>query len=239
MSDTTPAPRRSTHTDMPVAYAAIGASSAPDLLRFPPAGSTPYEESLQLGSGAERFLTAANLLMTWGAQRAAGVEVVDVELGEPGEYAGVQFTEAGAPELGAAPEDLFTPEGEPYLRGGTTASFASEGDDPRRVLVVSTVIEPRRLGFTWGDRDEVSGYGEQLLFVEHREDGTVWAVARGFAFLQASGLMAGLRQRAELRDVIERAQAFLAALAPGAAIRAGVTEPAGEAESDADTAPAA
>lgn len=225
MSDSTPAPRRSTHTSMPVAYAAIGASSAPDLLRFPPAGSAPYEESLQLGSGAERFLTAANLLMTWGAQRAAGIEVVDVELGAAGEYTGVQFTEEGTPELGAAAEDLFTPEGEPYLRPGTTASFVADGDEPRRVLVVSTVVEPRRIGFTWGDRDEVAGCGEQCIVVEHRDDGTVWAVVRGFAFLQASGLMAGLRQKFELRDVVERAQAFLAALAPGAAIRAGVTEP--------------
>lgn len=217
---------------MPLAYAAIGASDALELLRFPPEGSTPYVEELQLGSGADRFLTAANLLMTWGAQRAAGVEVVDIESGASVDYPGVQFTDDGVPELSADPEHLFSPEGEPYLVAGTAASFQTEGEQPRRVMIISTVIEPKRLGFTWGDRDEVAGFGEQLLTVEHRTDGTVWAVARGFAFSQASGLLAGRKQRSELRDVVELAQTFLAALAPGAAIRTGVAKPAGE-ESDA------
>ena len=79
MSVDAPGPRRSNHSEMPVAYAAIGASGAPDLMRFPPEGSSPYEVELQLGSGEERFLTAANLLMTWNAQRAAGVEVSGIE----------------------------------------------------------------------------------------------------------------------------------------------------------------
>lgn len=220
---------------MPLAYAAIGASDAPDLLRFPPVDSTPYEEELQLGSGDDRFQTAANLLMTWGAQRAAGVEVVDIEQAATLDYSGVQFTD-GVPELGAAPEHLFSPEGEPYLAAGTAATFQTADGDTRRIMVVSTVIEPRRLGFTWGDRDEVAGFGEQLIAVEHRGDGTVWAVVRGFAFMQATGLLAGRKQRAELREVIEQAQAFLAALAPGAAIRTGIVKPASD---DTDAEPAA
>lgn len=226
MSADTPGPRRSNHASMPVAYAAIGASTAPDLLRFPPADSTSYEETLQLGSGMERFLTAANLLMTWGAQRIAGVEVVDVVPGEPSDYHGVHFTEAGVPELGAAREELFTPEGEAYLLAGTTASFVGQGKEPRRVLVVTTVNETSRLGFVWGDRDEIAGYGEQMLTVEIREDGTVWAVARGFTFQPNSGLTAGLRQRAQVKEAVEQAQAFLQALAPGAAIRTGFAKPA-------------
>lgn len=227
MSTDEPQKRRSNHAEMPLAYAAIGASDSPDLLRFPPEGSTPYEEVLQLGSGVDRFHTAANLLMTWGAQRIAGVEVSDVQQGPALEYAGVQFTE-GVPEVGPDPEYLFTTEGDPYILAGTAATFSVAGGEPRRIMVVSTVVEPRRLGFTWGDRDEVSGCGEQLITVEHRADGTVWAVARGFAFMQASGLLAGRKQRSELRDVVEQAQAFIAALAPGAAIRTGVVKPAGE-----------
>ncbi|KAM9862325.1 hypothetical protein ACI1US_01780 [Leucobacter sp. BZR 635] len=210
---------------MPVAYAAIGASGAADLLRFPPAGSTPYEESLQLGSGQERFLTAANLLMTWGAHRAAGVDVADVERGEQGEYLGVQFGNGGTPELGDEPEELFSPEGEAYILPGTTATLTAQGKSARPIMVISTVDEPQRLGFAWGDREEAAGFGEQLITVEHREDGTVWAVARGFTFLTKTGLMAGIKQRAELREVIELAQAFLAGLAPGAAIRNGVVPP--------------
>uniref|UniRef100_UPI003A8AA855 DUF1990 family protein n=1 Tax=Leucobacter sp. BZR 635 TaxID=3378705 RepID=UPI003A8AA855 len=145
---------------MPVAYAAIGASGAADLLRFPPAGSTPYEESLQLGSGQERFLTAANLLMTWGAHRAAGVDVADVERGEQGEYLGVQFGNGGTPELGDEPEELFSPEGEAYILPGTTATLTAQGKSARPIMVISTVDEPQRLGFAWGDREEAAGFGE-------------------------------------------------------------------------------
>lgn len=213
---------------MPVAYAAIGASGAPDLMRFPPAGSTPYEEALQLGSGQERFLTAANLLMTWGAHRAAGFTVENIELGEQADYVGVQFDDGGTPELGEKPEELFSPEGEAYVLPGTTATLASaKAKQPRPILVISTVDEPQRLGFAWGDREEAAGFGEQLVTVEHRADGTVWAVARGFTFLTSSGLMASVKQRSELRDVIEQAQALIGALAPGAAIRNGVAAPAG------------
>ncbi len=208
---------------MPVAYAAIGASGAPDLMRFPPAGSTPYEETLQLGSGQERFLAAANQLMTWGAHRAAGLTVSDIVLGEQADYVGVQFDDGGTPELGEEPEELFSPEGEAYVLPGTTATLTSDAaKKPRPILVISTVDEPQRLGFAWGDRETVSGFGEQLLTVEQRADGTVWAVARGFTFLTSSGLMAGIKQRGELRDVIELAQALVGALAPGAAIRGGV-----------------
>ncbi|GAA1319232.1 DUF1990 family protein [Leucobacter albus] len=223
------APRRSSYTRMPVAYAAIGASGAPDLMRFPPAGSTPYEEAVQLGSGQERFLTAANLLMTWGAHRAAGVVVDEIERGEAEEYLGVQFSEGGTPELGEAPEQLFSPEGEAYILPGTTATLTIAGGQRRPILVISTVEEPQRLGFAWGDREEVPGFGEQLITVEQRADGTVWAVARGFTFLTSSGLLAGRKQRSELRDVVELAQAFVAALTPGAAIRTGVVPAASDA----------
>lgn len=220
---------------MPLAYAAIGASDAFDLLRFPPEGSTPYEEEVQLGSGDDRFHTAANLLMTWGAQRAAGVDVIDIQQAATLDYAGLQFTD-GVPELGAEPEHLFSTEGEPYISAGTAATFQTAEGEERRIMVVSTMIEPRRLGFTWGDRDEVSGCGEQLIAVEHRSDGTVWAVVRGFAFMQATGLLAGRKQRSEFRDVIEQAQAFLAALMPGAAIRTGVVKSTAEGTAPEPTA---
>jgi hypothetical protein len=43
--------RRSTFTDQSVTYGAIGATLAPDLLRYPPAGYRPAEDSVRLGSG--------------------------------------------------------------------------------------------------------------------------------------------------------------------------------------------
>nr|MBP6685782.1 DUF1990 family protein [Leucobacter sp.] len=168
---------------------------------------------------------------------------------EPGEYLGVQFNAGGTPELGDEPEELFSPEGVAYIQPGTTATLAPAGKNARPIMVISTVDEPQRLGFAWGDREEVPGFGEQLITVEQRTDGTVWAVVRGFTFLTKSGLMAGIKQRAELRDVVEQAQACIAALAPGAALRNGVApaspgsaEPGqaepGQAESGpADTAP--
>lgn len=220
---------------MPVAYAAIGASGAADLLRFPPADATPYEESLQLGSGQDRFLTAANLLMTWGAHRAAGVEVADVERGETVEYQGVQFDDGGTPELASEPEDTFTPEGVAYISPGTTATLVV-GDKRRPVLVISTIDESERVGLAIGDRETGPGFGEQLITVEHRADGTVWAVVRGFTYLTNSGLMSGLKQRSELRDVLDQVQAYLRALAPGAAIRTGVVTPGAATDPAADEA---
>lgn len=221
MSENGSGPRRATHTDMPIAYGAIGASAAPDLMRFPPADSTPYEEEMQLGSGSERFLTAANLLMTWGAQRVAGVEVVDIEAGDPGDYPGVTFTRDGIPEVSTAPEELFTPEGEPYLQPGSTATFVLNENVSRRIMVVSTTVEAHRMGFSWGDCEEVPGCGEQQLLVEYRSDGTVWAIARGFAFIKPPGVLGSLKQRSVHREVVALAQSFLDALQPGAAIRTG------------------
>lgn len=227
-------PRRSSFSNMPVAYAAIGASGAPDLMRFPPADSTPYEEALQLGSGSERFLTAANLLMTWNAHRAAGLEVVDIERGERADYVGVQYADGVTPELGDEPEELFSPDGVAYVLPGATATFVSKDGQKRPVLVISTIDEEDRLGFAWGDREEVPGFGEQLITVEKRADGTVWAVARGFMFPQATGLLSGRKQRSEMRDVTDLAQALIGALAPGVAIREGVApEVSGQPADDA------
>ena len=73
--------RRSTFTDQSVTYGAIGATLAPDLLRYPPEGYRPAEDSVRLGSGVERFERAAESLTTWGIQRGAGFEVVDVSAG--------------------------------------------------------------------------------------------------------------------------------------------------------------
>ncbi|PRI12244.1 DUF1990 family protein [Leucobacter massiliensis] len=208
-------PKRSTHVDMPVAYAAVGASKLPDLMRFPPEGSTPYEEQLRLGSGQERFLTASNLLMTWGAQRGAGLAVEDVVRGSGAHYLGPSFDQSGAPQAADAPEEHFGPDGEPYLVAGSTATLRAEGQDARSVLIVYTIDEERRVGFAWGTADENGAVGEQLFAVERREDDTVWATARGFLFPPKDGLL-GLRARGAVRAAIDSVRDQLASLAPGA-----------------------
>lgn len=206
--------RRSSHVEMPVAYAAVGASKAPDLIRFPPEGTTPYEESLRIGSGQERFLLASSLLMTWGAQRGAGIAVDDIVRGSGSHYEGPSFDEDGRPQASGTPEEHFGPDGEPYILAGTTATIRVDGRDPRSILVVYTIDEDRRVGFAWGTSDERGAVGEQLFTVEHREDDTVWAVARGFLSAPKSGLF-GLKARSDIASALDSAKRQVQALAPG------------------------
>ncbi|MEJ6489968.1 DUF1990 family protein [Leucobacter sp. USCH14] len=208
-------PRRSSHVEMPVAYAAVGASKDPDIVKYPPEGMTPYEEELRLGSGQERFLIASSLLMTWGAQRGSGVRVTGIVRGTGSEYVGPSFTSDGMPEAAGEVEEQFGPDGEPYIVAGTTAVLHAEGQDPRSVLVVYTVDEERRVGFAWGTGDEAGAIGEQLFVIEFRPDDTVWAVARGFVAAPKNGLL-GLRGRADVRAALDAVKRGIAALAPGA-----------------------
>lgn len=209
--------RRSTHVDHEVVYAAVGASADPDLLRFPPEGSTAYAEELRLGSGSDRFLTASSLLMTWAAPRGVGLMVTEIELGDGGQYSGVLFSEDGVPEVPAAAEVQFGPEGEPYLTAGTTARLVwPDAKSSRLIRVVYTVDEPRRVGYAWGSADADGVVGEEAFIVEHREDDSVWATVRGFLWAPSAGLL-GLKGRVAVREVMKQSKEQLAALAPGAA----------------------
>lgn len=209
--------RRSTYAGMPMSYAAVGASRAPDLLRFPPQGSTPFEEAVRLGSGQERFLAASSLLMTWNAQSRAGGAVVEVARGDGERYGGIVFDDDGRPAPAEGGEDRFGPDGEPYLTAGTTADYARDGaSPPRRYMVVYTVDEPRRVGFAWGTADTEGVIGEVLYTVEHRDDESVWAVARGFLTAPSSGVL-GLKARSSLKNAVASVRTQLEALGPMAA----------------------
>lgn len=227
--------RRSSHVDMPAAYASIGATRDPDLLRFPPDGSTPYEEVLRLGSGEERFILASSLLMTWGAQRGAGMTVEDIERGPDDEYEGVGFDANGVAQAAAPREDTFGPDGEPYLNAGTSASITMPGQSSRQVLIVYTIEEEGSVGFAWGTSDEDGPVGEQRFTVERREDDTVWAVARGFLTPSKNGLL-GLKARADLRAAIDDVKKQIQALSP---VIASATTVNVEASSATNSAPSA
>lgn len=201
---------------MPAAYAAVGASKLPDLLRFPPDGSTPYEEALQLGSGQDRFIAASSLLMTWGAQRGTGIAVTDIDRGTDVAYVGPEFDEQGRAQAASEIEEQFGPDGEPYLVAGSTAVLTPPGKPSRSVLVVYTVNEDRVVGFAWGTSDENGAVGEQRFTVEFRDDDTVWAVARGFLTSPKNGLL-GLKARSVIRDAIDAVRDQIGALAPGVA----------------------
>lgn len=216
MSSSHETPRRETYVEHAAVYAAAGASSAADLLRFPPQGSTPFENQLKLGSGADRFLVATNILMTWGAQRASGIEVLDIQQSDEDHYAGVVFDERGTPEASPEADVRYGPDGEAFLTAGTTASLRWPGGKvTRKMRVVFVTDEPRLAGFALGTADEVGVVGETSYLIDHREDDSVWAVARGFYWAPSNGLL-GLKARAEIRLAVKDATRQLTALAPGA-----------------------
>lgn len=208
--------RRSTYVQHDVVYAEVGASAAPDLMRFPPAGATPYSEQLRLGSGSQRFLSASSLLMTWGGQRGAGFELVNIAAGDGGHYDGIVFDEHGTPQPAAAREHSFGANGEPYLTAGTTLTVVSNDAKATERLkrVVYVIDEPQRVGFAWGSADEDGPVGEEVFTVEHRDDDSVWAQVQGFVRMPSSGLL-GLRGRAAVKRWLAETTEQLEALLPG------------------------
>jgi uncharacterized protein (UPF0548 family) len=176
--------RRSTFTDQSVTYGAIGATLAPDLLRYPPEGYRPAEDSVRLGSGVERFERAAESLMTWGIQRGAGLEVVDVSAGTGAQYPGIVYDADGTP-LAEQPapraEDRYGADGTPYITAGVTATLRRRGRFRHHgtpVLVVYVVDEPGRIGFAYGTTADGPESGEESFILEHRDDDTVWLTIR-------------------------------------------------------------
>jgi uncharacterized protein (UPF0548 family) len=185
--------RRSTFTDQSVTYGAIGATLDPDLLRYPPAGFRPAEDSVKLGSGKDRFDRAAEELMTWGVQKGAGFEVVDVSPGTGAQYTGIAYDPEGAP-LAEQPapraEQRFGPDGTPYVSAGMTATLKPRGRGRGiPVLVVYVVDEPERIGFAYGTTGDAPESGEESFLLEHREDDSVWLTIR--SVLEPNG---GLRR---------------------------------------------
>lgn len=201
--------RRSTFTDHSVSYGAIGATLAPDLLRYPPAGYRPSEQSVRIGSGRERFERASASLMTWGVQEGAGLFVTDVETGNGEQYLGLVYGPDGAPlpeqpsREGERREQRVDERGVPFVAPGMTALIRHprRGLERRhqvRVLVVFVIDEPDRVGFAIGTMDGPES-GEESFLLEHREDDTVWLTIRSI-FRPAEGraaLGAALRRRRE------------------------------------------
>lgn len=176
--------RRSTFTDQSVTYGAIGATLDPDLLRYPPAGFRPAEDSVKLGSGRERFDRAAEELMTWGIQKGAGFEVTEVAPGTGAQYTGISYDADGSPLAGqpaAQSEQRFAADGTPFVSAGMTATLKRRERLRTRstpVLVVYVVDEPGRIGFAYGTTGDAPEHGEESFVLEHRDDDTVWLTIR-------------------------------------------------------------
>lgn len=205
--------RRSNYVEHTVSYAAVGASQAPDLMKYPPTGSTPFEHEVLLGSGEDRFMSASSVLMTWGAQRAAGITVQTVDQETEAKYRKITFRTDGVPEGPGRNDQYFAPDGTPYLEVGQIVHYTMPDSKQREMRVLSTIDEERRVGFIVGTSTETDITGEEFLSVEFRADQTVWAVARGFLYDERTG-GAKLITKNAVKVEIARIQQQLVALTP-------------------------
>ncbi|WP_309066418.1 DUF1990 family protein [Microbacterium sp.] len=178
--------RRGTFREGTVDYAAVGATHAPDLMQYPPERSIPAEESWRIGSGEERFHTAGEALLSWTAQRAAGLELIDVRPASGAGYSGVSFDAEGAP---IAPnrttvEQRYDGEGTPFVAPGMTLKVRGRVAGMRadaELRVISVTEERRRIGFVLGTVGGSVVSGEESFDVEWREDtDEVWFTVRAF-----------------------------------------------------------
>ncbi|GAB3805224.1 hypothetical protein GCM10028798_26690 [Humibacter antri] len=210
--------RRSTFTDQPVTYAAVGATLAHDLTQHPPKGYRPRSRSIRLGSGDERFTTSARALMTWGVQRGSGVEVTHLDPGTGEEYAGVRYAADGTPERlepHHGTEAVFDEDGHPYIANGMTAVLRLpfgpfHVNAPVRVVYV--IEEEHRVGFGYGTMHGHPLSGEESFVLEQREDDSVWLTMRSFS--RAAGGVRKMIAPAVLVSQTQLAKRYLRALHP-------------------------
>ncbi|MGZ0710756.1 DUF1990 family protein (plasmid) [Coraliomargarita sp. W4R53] len=177
--------RRGSFKDETVDYAAVGATQAPDLMHFPPERSIPAEESWRIGSGEKRFRGASDALLSWAAQRGAGLSLSDVRPASGPMYSGVSFDAAGTPVAPSSAEaDLrYDVDGTPYAAPGTTIRLAGRVGGMRadaELRVIFAVDEPRRVGFALGTVGESVVSGEESFMLEWFENDEVWFTVRAF-----------------------------------------------------------
>lgn len=176
---------RSSFQDGTVDYAAVGATQAPDLMAYPPDNSVPAEASWRIGSGAERFATAADALLSWAALRGAGLKISDVRPASGPMYLGVSFNADGTP---IAPsknevEQRFDADGTPYVTPGSTirvAGHLKRMDVGAELRVIFTVEEERRVGFALGTVGDSVVSGEESFMLTWNDEDEVWFTVRAF-----------------------------------------------------------
>jgi uncharacterized protein (UPF0548 family) len=177
--------RRGTFRDETVDYAAVGATQAADLMGYPPERSFPAEESWRIGSGDARFETAGEALLSWTAQRGAGLTVTDVRPASGPMYSGVSFDADGNPVAPSRSEteQRFDSDGTPYVAAGTT--IVVEGrvkgcNADGELRVIFAVEEPRRVGFALGTVGGSVVSGEESFMLDWNDNDEVWFTVRAF-----------------------------------------------------------
>jgi uncharacterized protein (UPF0548 family) len=174
---------------VPVTYAAIGATQAEDLLRYPPTGYRPMERRVRIGHGDARWEFAWVQTMSWGIQRRAGFHVEPLDSPSDvseGTYVPVAFDKAGTPIQpaisGQDGELTYAPDGSSLVRPGDSALLTWAiwpAKIPTRVVYV--IDEPDRKGFAYGTLPGHPERGEESFVVERRADESVWLVIRSFS----------------------------------------------------------
>jgi uncharacterized protein (UPF0548 family) len=177
--------RRGTFRDDTVDYAAVGATQAADLMHFPPERSIPAEQSWRIGSGEARFQAASDALLSWTAQRGAGLEVTDVRPASGPMYSGVSFDAEGNPVAPSRTESeqRFDADGTPYVGPGTTIRVAGRVKGLRadaELRVIFAVEEPRRVGFALGTVGDSVVSGEESFMLDWNDKDEVWFTVRAF-----------------------------------------------------------
>lgn len=177
--------RRGSFWDDTVNYAAVGATQAPDLMQYPPERSVPAEQTWRIGSGESRFESAGEALMSWSAQRGAGLNIVDVRPASGPTYAGVSFDAEGNPVAPSRSEveQRFDTDGTPYVSAGATITVDGRVKGMRvdaELRVIFAVEEPRRIGFALGTVGDSVVSGEESFMLEWYENDEVWFTVRAF-----------------------------------------------------------
>jgi uncharacterized protein (UPF0548 family) len=177
--------RRGTFRDETVDYAAVGATQAPDLMQYPPERSIPAEQSWRIGSGEARFRGAGDALLSWTAQRGAGLELTDVRPASGPMYSGVSFDAEGNPVAPSRSEtDLrYDSDGTPYVGAGTTIRVHGRVKGLRadaEMRVIFAVEEPRRVGFGLGTVSSSVVSGEESFMLDWHDNDEVWFTVRAF-----------------------------------------------------------
>lgn len=187
--------RRSNYLQGDATYAAVGASGDPHVVKFPPEGFEGYEDAVLIGMGERIFRQAADQLMSWEAQRNAGIRVHDVSLGKDASYLGLERDLEGQPTRARSSDEIaYSASGEEMIQAGMTATLEWRYRRAhRRVRVVFTVDEPKRVGFAIGSLDTNGVVGEEFFWVDYRPDNTVWVSVRGFLSAPDAGWL-GLKR---------------------------------------------
>ena len=209
--------RRGSFRDDTVDYAAVGATQAPDLMQYPPERSIPAEQSWRIGSGESRFRAASESLLSWTAQRGAGLEITDVRPASGPMYSGVSFDAEGnpiAPSRSEA-EQRFDADGTPYVGPGTTIHVDGRVSGMRadaELRVIFAIEEPRRVGFALGTVGDSVVSGEESFMLDWHDNDEVWFTVRAFDAPQAMlyRMLPGLTRRRR-RELFTR---YLRAISP-------------------------